>query len=112
MEKKITLLLIVIMSFSYANGSITLQDEEHPLSVYPNPAFQYVNVKLLADQSETPQIQILDLTGKVVFRYEKDISKDQDFYFASMDISRLRPGVYFVKVVRGDQTFSEKLVLK
>ncbi|MCF8225276.1 MAG: T9SS type A sorting domain-containing protein [Bacteroidales bacterium] len=100
--------LFVVLQAS-ADG---LPEEENPLSVYPNPAVDRINVKLNTDKQENPEIMILDLTGKTVLKFDGvSVMKDHAVK-AELDIDELKPGIYFVKVIQGDRSYSEKLIVK
>ena len=70
------------------------------ISIYPNPASQSVNV-LNTNGLNITNIQIIDLTGRVVLS-----SKKSD----GIDISNLPEGQYFVKIV-GETSIVRKLFI-
>ena len=70
------------------------------ISIYPNPASQSVNV-LNTNGLNIINIQIIDLTGRVVLSSEKS---------DGVDISTLPEGQYFVKIV-GETSIVRKLFI-
>ncbi len=112
MEKRITLLLMVFfISFSASAVFMGFQDEK-PLNIYPNPATDQLNVEFSAKNTIVPEIKIFDLTGKMVRHFDKAFILNHEVFKADLDISDLNTGIYFVKVIQGEQTWSEKLVVK
>jgi len=59
--------------------------------IYPNPASEKLQLAFSADPDRTLAVQFFDLSGKVVF------STMVDNMVNSVDVTSLRPGVYFVK---------------
>ncbi len=61
------------------------------MNIYPNPATDIVTIKL-NDEVKDKNLQILDLSGKVILR--KNISRKT----TKIDVSALEKGVYLIKV--------------
>lgn len=61
-------------------------------SIFPNPASKMVQLKVLSDQADLT-VQFFDACGKKV---TKDASLNQSPFL--IDISDLKPGVYFIKL--------------
>ncbi len=112
MKYRITFVLVAIFTAFTLNASGNPFKEDPGLTVYPNPATEQLNVRLQADSPITPEIRILDLTGKVVMEFEDPFSLSGQNFRASLDISELRNGIYFVKVVQADKAFTKKLVVR
>jgi len=69
------------------------------LQVYPNPASEYINV--VFDYTGETAIQIIDMTGRTV---QSTIHNAGGFTSLSLDIARLNPGLFFLRVNTGDET--------
>ena len=67
--------------------------------VYPNPASEYVNV--VFDYTGDTEIQIIDMTGRTVHSI---VHHAGGFTNLSLDIARLKPGLFFLKVNNGNET--------
>ena len=92
-------------SFKFLSG-------EEVISIYPNPAKDQLKIEFQSDLPMLPEIHIIDLTGKVIKKYEEQMNLEQDDLFrADLDISMLPPGVYFVKVIQGKNIISKKLMV-
>ncbi|HVX01212.1 MAG TPA: T9SS type A sorting domain-containing protein [Candidatus Babeliaceae bacterium] len=76
-------------------------DEE--VIIYPNPAHNFVTVQLPYN-SETSNIQFFDALGRSVIEY-KPANK-----VVNINIRSLPPGVYYVKITAGEQTYYKKIV--
>lgn len=112
MERKTVLLILVLFIFTMASASaISIRDED-PLKIFPNPAEERLTLELCSDLSALPVINVIDLTGKVVERFEHLFNFKQDAYTAELDISNMKPGVYFIKVFQGETVYSKKLMVK
>ena len=77
------------------------QDE---FAVYPNPSSVVLNVKV-KNAGETLLVKITDYLGIVV--KESRVSANDEI---SMDVQSLSGGLYFVNVIRGDRTFTQKFL--
>ncbi|MCA1747891.1 MAG: T9SS type A sorting domain-containing protein [Bacteroidales bacterium] len=121
MEKRSTLIILLFFIFSLSgiggvnadagSGPLYMSAEEEKLSLYPNPARDQLKIEFRSDNLTSPEIQIIDLTGKVVKRFDRKMNHEQDIFNVELDISTLQPGVYFVKVIQGDRLFSKKLMV-
>ena len=80
-----------------------LENRRVNLSLYPNPTTGILNFSL--DKiGENAQLQIFDISGRIVFT---------DFNFKSkkqININFLKAGIYIAKVKYGDQIFSQKII--
>lgn len=85
---------------------------EKPLSIYPNPANDQLKVEFTTENAMVPEIKIFDLTGKMVRHFDKEFILNSAVFKADLDISDLKSGIYFVKVIQGERVWSEKLVVK
>ncbi len=73
-------------------------------SIYPNPAYDLVYVQFDDQICET--IEIYDMLGQVV----NVVNPTEDKL--SVDVSDMKTGIYFVKVIFADKEFTHKLVIK
>lgn len=77
------------------------------ISVYPNPATDFINVALLESQTET-SYSILDLSGKIVDQGKMVIPQGKSF---SVNLSQsLKEGIYFIEVSNGVDSYKHKFV--
>ncbi|CAN5169648.1 hypothetical protein BH09BAC5_BH09BAC5_19680 [soil metagenome] len=78
------------------------------LSIYPNPTDNIVNINIDNIQSEKIEIEIMDMTGRIVFRFEEE--NDNDVFFTSIDMSSLPCGLYFFQLKTEKRFYSKKLI--
>jgi hypothetical protein len=122
MEHRYTPTFSILFMFAFAvylglnpgniYGSTYQSTQEEKLSVYPNPASDQLKIDFLSDSNILPDIEVIDLTGKVVLKYEGRVNIEQDIFKAELDISSLQRGVYFVKLKQGERVYSKKLMVK
>ncbi len=74
------------------------------LKVYPNPAFDILNVSVLGETNGKGIIKIIDVNGAVVMQQKVNN------YIQQVDISRLAKGVYMLKIENGSSINSSKFV--
>ncbi len=61
--------------------------------MYPNPSSDLVNIQLAETSGDIAAIELIDITGKTV-----NVTQKTDKKIASIDVSGLQNGAYFVKV--------------
>jgi len=111
---------IIITSLSYGNTDVTItgkdargetaqanfrilvKDPSDPISVYPNPVVDFVNISTL-EESDT-EVTIVSQTGKTVYN---EIVKASAFAPARIDMSNCAPGVYSVFIKLGETEYKE-----
>lgn len=79
------------------------------VTVYPNPASEYVNVMLVGTDKaliEMNGIEILDVSGMRVLQQTQ-----LNLYKHNININHLNAGVYIVKVRTGNRSYSTRLVV-
>lgn len=109
---KIASLLILVIFSVFINPSYSKAfGDKKALTIYPNPANEKLTIELQSEKSTYPEIKIFDLTGKLIIKFEKQCFYEQEIFKAELDISDLSTGIYFVKLIQGDTTFTEKLVV-
>jgi hypothetical protein len=72
------------------------------VNVYPNPATDYINVKLFGDKARKFKIEVINLTGVIMYSITLDFTSKY-YYIQQIDVMRLKFGIYFVKVVSDDR---------
>ncbi len=88
----------VICTPNAVNDVETVSD----FQLYPNPAVDYISIKSSMDLKNA-QIEILDMTGKLVLVKYHNIS-------SPINISLMNKGVYFLKITNEGKTFVLKFV--
>lgn len=84
---------------------VTVKDPSDPLSLYPNPVKDYLNVATL-DPADT-EIIIASSTGKVMFQETMTVSAQEP---ARIDMTSYVPGTYSVKVKFGGKEYKKNVV--
>ena len=79
------------------------QPEGNGVDVYPNPATDYITVKLYGDGARKFRIDMISMTGMIVNSVTMDFS-DKYYYIEQIDVSSLKFGFYFVRVTSDDGT--------
>lgn len=85
--------------------------QDFDFSIYPNPSTDFVNVKL-AGSTALSRIYLYDVTGKLI--HSEIISNDNLNMSTTrrIDVSRLHPGIYFIKLEDVTQEISKKLIVR
>ena len=81
---------------------------QNDINVFPNPFTDNLTVTFSLKTIKVNQIQILDVTGANVFNLKNYILVDNILYIK--DISQLPKGLYILKIISPDKTFTKKIV--
>ncbi|MBT8327199.1 MAG: T9SS type A sorting domain-containing protein [Bacteroidia bacterium] len=92
----------------YQNGvSVADVEYDNNIAVYPNPASEELNIKLLLTQFADVQIEILDLAGKIILSENVSSSITNNNYV--IDVNSVPNGMYIVKVTNGENVSTSKI---
>ncbi len=80
------------------------------IRIYPNPARNTLYVSIPADNEADLYISLLDLTGKEVIRRDHDFSSQNNL--VTLNLNNLTPGMYFLKVYDGHNSFTKKVIVE
>ncbi len=80
------------------------------ITLYPNPANDFVNVNFVSEVAENASVEIYDLMGKNVYRTTKSLNIGHNLFNISTDL--FRQGIYTMKIVAGNKRFVEKLIVR
>lgn len=81
-----------------------------PVSIYPNPFRDEINIKLGNRYEGEVQILIFDISGKIVGELSETVISGSDLTVNFNTNGSLKNGTYFYKIVYGDHTKTGKLV--
>ncbi len=81
------------------------------IKISPNPASSSVNVSFFSALRGNIELQLMDMTGKVVLREQRTIDSGQ--YNVTIDkLGRLSEGIYTILIRIGDRWERERIVIK
>jgi hypothetical protein len=80
-------------------------------SVYPNPATEYVDIKLSGSDQLTG-FYLYDLTGKLIFQKRVENENLSVSSTTRIDVSSLRPGIYLVKLADVQRELYKRLIVR
>lgn len=89
----------------YLSSSVA-QTPDPLFRFYPNPATDQIWLQFKDASAQGRQITLVDITGKIIYR-----ATNRDLY-ASLDVSSLTSGMYLIRVVDGNSSFTQKLVVR
>ena len=90
------------------DNSYVVNDKEPNLKVYPNPSTGKINLLVEKVRGQF-DIQVFNGSGQVVYK-EEDYSTSNN-YLKKVDLSRLIPGYYMVRVTSGADAMTEKFII-
>jgi len=90
-------------------GIRNVQADRMNVTVYPNPANNEANVRIVSMNPQTANVTVVNALGQVVF--SKETSLNNGVNNVSVDVKGLSTGIYNVTVAAGTETFSRKLTV-
>ncbi|MCB0518400.1 MAG: HYR domain-containing protein [Lewinellaceae bacterium] len=81
---------------------------ERSVSIFPVPTSGRLFIKVELPGTAVVNIEILDLTGRLVLDETYEAAQGKDIVF---DLTENAPGVYLVRFVAGDEVFFKRIVL-
>lgn len=82
-------------SFHITTTGVKNLEKNKDILLFPNPVHDFLNV--LNEESDIKKIEIIDLVGNKVILPEYNLIECN-----KINISHLKPGIYFIKVFKGD----------
>ena len=95
-------------NLTMGNKTIGIREQKMVnVQIFPNPAHDFIQIKLNTPSQETTEVTIINALGKVV-KTEYINSVNSNKQISTSDLSR---GVYFVKIKNANSTLSEQVIL-
>jgi hypothetical protein len=93
---------------SLVTSDIEINKDVESLDVFPNPSSSISNVKFNLSQNINTSIQVLDITGKVVFSENFGILSEGN-QLIQINVSNLNSGLYFVRLQLGENQVTRRI---
>ena len=90
------------ISFNYTSIS---EGDDYLLNIYPNPTSSFIYIDEAAKVSE---VEIFNALGDKVLHHTNEMSANQ----LKFNLANKTRGIYFVKVIRGNELINYKIVLQ
>lgn len=78
--------------------------------IFPNPNNGVFSIKLISAISEKVNIEVFDLTGKSIFKKEREIISGESI--EEINIGNNRKGIYYIRINIGESVINKKVVIK
>ena len=91
------------------SGSI-LPGEFELSSVHPNPFNPITNIEFVVPENMNVSISIFDISGREINRLQDGIM-ESGYHSISWDANYVSSGIYFLKIIAGNEIYSRKLML-
>ncbi len=85
--------------------SIDPQPEGTGVNVYPNPATDFIYVKLYGDEARKFRIELINITGSLINSITIEFP-EKYYYIQQIEATSLKYGFYFVRVTSDDGTIN------
>ncbi|MCB0400202.1 MAG: Ig-like domain-containing protein [Winogradskyella sp.] len=86
-------------------------DLEFEFSVYPNPATEYIDIRLSGSDQLTG-FYLYDLTGKLIYQKRVENVSLSVSSTTRVDVSSLQPGIYLVKLIDVQRELYKRVIVR
>lgn len=80
------------------------------IELYPNPAYQNLNINIQSGKNMNVQMRIVDIGGKDVFIKDIQVTKGENYQ--SLDVSKYAKGLYLIQINDDEGVTVEKFVVE
>jgi hypothetical protein len=95
----------------YSNVLLVRKNQaQTPLSIAPNPAYNYVSIKFIAAKAGTVTVRLVDNTGKTVLQHNQLAGKGNNSIQLN-NLDKYSSGVYSLQVLINNEIITQKLIL-
>lgn len=96
-------------------GEVILESEEDEneflthINLYPNPAYETLNVSFYAKEESDTRIKIFDFSGKVIFSEKLFFEKDKHSF--QVDVSQFETGIYVLSFFSKNKMHRKRFII-
>ncbi|MFZ6052510.1 HYR domain-containing protein [Halocola ammonii] len=83
-------------------------DQLHSVKVYPNPARDNFNIDINSSSSKVAQLLLMDSNGRMVIDQKVNLSAGDNTH--NLNIADLKRGVYYLRVITGNDVINKKII--
>lgn len=96
----------------YATATNILSDNDlaNNLTLFPNPASDFLNIEYTANNSQKLRIEMLDLTGRRLSNWTENVNNGKNEW--EISLPSLTSGVYLLRFTDGVNVHTEKIVIR
>lgn len=92
----------------YTSVDDSYASTENALLLYPNPAEDYLKLKI-SDFDGKATLSVFDATGKMVVQKQLNLTKNNPY---TLDLDKLAPGVYSLQLQQANKMYQESFIKK
>lgn len=81
-----------------------------PMTIYPNPAHDMVNVRIICEEAMNCDVNMINSVGKTVKVLKAHYEQGENF--TTIPIDDLPQGIYFVKIYTGTESLIQKVIIQ
>jgi hypothetical protein len=97
----------VSTSCNFNSVGITKNTSDETIQIYPNPANEFITIKMQDVSKENLKIEVVDVTGKLV----QETNVNQAEAEIILNIKTLTTGIYLIKINGANQSFTKRIVI-
>ncbi|MDY0085202.1 MAG: T9SS type A sorting domain-containing protein [Bacteroidales bacterium] len=97
-------------SFTTANETSVEEQFQQAFKLYPNPANDYIQLKIESANFQQARLEIYNIIGSKV--YEQEITFGIDKQLITIQLEDFKSGLYFVKLIHDSNAFTQRLIIE
>ena len=91
------------------NSTMIDESQLSSITVYPNPANDFIRIKSSEISQGQVIIRIIDNQGKVVFNTKEGVTGN--FFETSVDVSEFKSGLYDIQIVSDNSVVNTRVII-
>ena len=90
------------------NSNESIEKPKSSLSVYPNPAFDFINFRLINSAPQKPSLEIFNTQGSIIYKTQFS----EIMHTVNLEKLGLSNGLYWVRVINGKDDFVKRFIIE
>ena len=100
---------VTILVVQDGASGISISEIKNSMNIYPNPTNGKVIIQCKLTDGSQPTIQLFDMNGKMIKQLEKAVISNNSI---EMDLGGYKKGVYFIRLIKGEESYYSKVVVE
>ncbi len=109
---KIGALIMLVAMTGWANAQTLDGEAIREMTISPNPVVNSFQLSFESEGNSEVNVKVFDVTGKVIYNHNyNDVNGNYSKKFSVSELN-LVPGMYLVRVRRGNEHVTKKMIVK
>jgi len=80
------------------------------IEIFPNPAYEVLNISFTSNQQQIIAIKIIDVIGKTL--WSEELQNHKGFYKKTIDLNNISSGIYIISINNENGVYRKKIIIE